>query len=79
MDDVLKRLGHVESEVAAIRVDVSAIKAIVPHLATEARLCAVEGSLTAKISSLETSIIKWIIGTVISSAALAFAIAKFVS
>ena len=79
MDDVLKRLGSVESEVTAIRVDVSAIKAIVPHLATEARLCAVEGSLNDRISRLESSLIKWIIGTVISSAALAFAIAKFVS
>ena len=79
MDDVLRRLNNVESAVAEIRADVSAIKSTLPHLATEARLCAVEGSLNAKINNLETSLIKWMIGTVISTAALAFAIAKFVS
>src|SRR5262249_51756712 len=40
---------------------------------------ALEGSLTAKMSALETSIIKWLVGSVISSAALAFAFAKLVS
>jgi hypothetical protein len=86
MDDILKRLGNVESSVAAIRVDVGAINAILPHLATQANLHAVEKTLTEKIcrvetsvKALESSIIKWLIGTVISTAAVAFAFAKYIN
>ena len=46
---------------------VSAILAIIPHLATKADVVAVE-----------TTIIKWIVATVLTSAALTFTIAKFV-
>jgi len=67
MDDVLKRLGALESSVSDVREQVSAITAAMPHFATKADLRAVE-----------TAIIKWIIGTVIAVAALAFTIAKFV-
>jgi hypothetical protein len=67
MDDVLRRLGVVESLVAETREDVSAIKATLPHLATK-----------ADISSLETKIIRWIVGTTIAVASVAFTIAKFV-
>jgi hypothetical protein len=78
MEDILKRLSALESSIAGIRVDVSAItatlSATLPHLATKAEVKALE----AKISSVETSIIKWIIATVITSSGLAFAIAKFV-
>jgi len=69
-----------------MRADVSAIKAVMPHLATRAdvsalrgEVAAVEGSLKAEINALETKVIKWIIGSVITSASLAFAIARFVS
>jgi hypothetical protein len=90
VEDILKRLGIVESLVGQIRVDVSAIKAALPHLATKAdlnavegslsgRISTVEGSLSARINALETSIIQWIVGTVITVAALAFSIAKFVN
>jgi hypothetical protein len=75
MDDILKRLGLVESSVTDIRAQVSAITAVTPHLATKADV----SSLRADMNSMETSIIKWIIGTTITSAALAFTIAKFVS
>ena len=68
VDDILKRLGVVESVIGEMRADVSAIKAVMPHLATK-----------ADINALETKIIKWIIGTVITSASLAFAIARFVT
>jgi len=43
------------------------ILAVIPHLATK-----------ADVSALETSIIKWIIATVLGTAGLVFAIAKFV-
>ncbi len=131
VDDILKRLGVVESAVGEIRVDVgaiktllphlatkadvaalsgevSAIKAVLPHLATRDELRSVEGTLQAEIRSVEGSLraeirsvegtlkaevnalradtnardtrnIKWLIGTVITVAALAFSIAKFVN
>jgi hypothetical protein len=67
MDDVLQRLGAVESSLSALRIEVSGITATVPHLATKADL-----------SAMETKIIKWIIATVIATAGVAFSIAKFV-
>jgi hypothetical protein len=67
VEDILKRLGNVETHVSELRPQVSAILAIIPHLATKADLAAVE-----------TAIIKWIVATVLTSAALAFTIAKFV-
>lgn len=74
MDDVLRRLGVVESLVAGTREDVSAIKATLPHLATKADVNEVKG----EINALETRIIRWIVGTTIAAAAVAFTIAKFV-
>jgi hypothetical protein len=68
MDDVLRRLGVVEALVAETREDVSAMKATLPHLASK-----------ADISSLETRIIRWIVGTTIAVASVAFTIAKFVN
>lgn len=67
MDDILKRLAALEASMADVRAQVSALMALVPHLSTK-----------ADVSALESSIIKWIIGTVLASAALAFSIAKFV-
>ena len=68
MDDVLRRLGVVESLVSETRVDVSAIKASLPHLATK-----------AEINALETRIIRWFVGTTIAAVSAAFMIAKFVN
>lgn len=75
MDDILKRLASVESSVADIRAHVSGLAAAAQHFATKADV----QSIKADVNGLEASIIKWIIGTVLTSAALAFAIAKFVS
>jgi hypothetical protein len=50
-----------------VRSQVSAILAIIPHLATK-----------ADVAAAESVIIKWIVATVLASAALAFTIAKFV-
>jgi hypothetical protein len=68
VDDILRRLGAVESLATETRADVSAIKAVLPHLSTKADL-----------SSLETKIIRWLVGTLIGAASLAFTIAKFVN
>jgi hypothetical protein len=136
VEDILKRLGNVESHVSELRSQVSAIGAIIPHLATKADvsdvraavgqvgadlaasvgqvkadlaasvgqvkgdlaasvgqvkgdlaasvgqvkgdLAASVGQLKADVAAVETAIIKWIVATVLASAALAFAIAKFV-
>jgi len=90
MDDVLKRLGMMEVQVGSIaaviphlatKADLNEIKgqvngiaATIPHLATKADL----NDLRSEIGCMETRIIKWIITTVIATAALAFTIAKFV-
>ncbi len=96
MDDILRRLGVVESLVAETREDVSAIKATVPHLATKADIHATGADINsvraeinlvradmnfvrADICALETRIIRWIIGTTIAAASVAFTIAKFVN
>ena len=99
VDDILKRLGLLETSVAEIR-------AVVPHLATKADLNALKTELKdeihcargetqsvrtevqvvrgeinllrADMNSMETRMIKWMIGTAISTAALAFSAAKFV-
>jgi len=74
MDDVLRRLGVVETLVAQTREDVSAIKATLPHLATKADVEEVKSDLSAT----ETKIIRWLVGTMIAIASVAFTIAKFV-
>ena len=88
MDDVLRRLGVVEALVSETREDVSAIKATLPHLATKADINATGAEinlvradmnlLRADINALETRIIRWIVGTTIATASVAFTIAKFV-
>ena len=67
VEDILKRLGNVETYVSELRSQVSAILAIIPHLATK-----------ADVAAVEAAIIKWIIATVLATAALAFTIAKYV-
>ena len=74
MEDILKRLGNVETHVSELRSQVSAILAIIPHLATKADVAEVK----ANVAAVETVIIKWIVATMLASAALTFTIAKFV-
>ena len=78
VEDILKRLGNVETHVSELRVQVRAILAVIPHLATKADVTAAVGQLRADMAAMETAIIKWIIATTLASAALAFTIAKFV-
>ena len=74
VEDILKRLGNVETLVSELKAQVSAILAIIPHLATKTDVA----DLKADMAAMETAIIKWIIATVLASAGLAFTIAKFV-
>ena len=66
------------ASVSDLRSEVAAISAILPHLATKADLKAEIGRVETKVASLEAAIIKWIIATVLTTAGLAFSIAKFV-
>lgn len=75
MDDVLRRLDVVESLVTATRENVSAIEAILPHLATKADV----SDLRSDMNSMETRIIRWFIGTTFAAMAAAFTIAKFIN
>jgi hypothetical protein len=75
VDDLLKRIGAVEVPVADIRVQVSAISAVIPHLGTKAEIHA----LRSDMHSMETRIIKWIVGTGIASATVASAIASVIA
>src|SRR5882672_7448704 len=81
VDDILKRLGNVETHVSELRSQVSAILAVIPHLATKADVVDVRTAVAdskADLAAAETAIIKWIVATVLATAALAFTIAKFV-
>ena len=74
MDDVLQRLSGVESLLTEARIDIGAIKATLPHLATKADLHEVRSDLSA----LEKRLIRWLVGTTLAAVSVAFTIAKFV-
>ena len=58
------RVARLEGSMEQIKVDIASIKAQIPHLATK-----------AEISNVKSSIIQWLVGTMLASAALAAAIA----
>jgi hypothetical protein len=79
MDDVLRRLGSLERDVSTIKADVTGITGLLPYLATKADVAPLPYMATkADVSDVKTSIIQWIVATMIAAAALAFTIAKFV-
>jgi hypothetical protein len=70
-----------KADVADVRTAVGAIAAVMPQFATKADVIAVKAdviAVKADVAAVETAIIKWIIATTLATAALAFAIAKFV-
>ena len=56
-DDILKRLGVVESSVSEIRTQVGGITATLPHLATKADLSREIGGVRAEINSLRVELV----------------------
>jgi hypothetical protein len=78
VEDILKRLGNVETNASELKSQVSAILAIVPHLAAKADLMGSVADYRASVAMVETVIIKWIIATTLATGGLAFTIAKFV-
>ena len=67
MADVLKRLSSFENSVSDIRAQVSGLIATAAHLATK-----------TDVSQVESSLIKWLMGTLLAVAVLTFTIARFV-
>jgi hypothetical protein len=112
VEDILRRLGSVETCVMDLKTEVAFIAANMPHLATaksvsdlrtemkdsmsdlKSELVASDTALKSEVSRigaviphlatadsvsrLESSILKWFVGTAITLTALAFSIAKFV-
>jgi hypothetical protein len=85
MEDILKRLGAVESATSDIRAQVAGIASIIasvmPRLATKADVNALKADINAlrsEVHARESSLLKWLIGTLIASVALACTIAKLV-
>ena len=74
MDDILARIGRLEDTTSDLKADLSSVKSTVQSLATKEQV----GELKALISATETSLIKWVVGTAIACAGLAFAAAKFI-
>lgn len=67
----------------ATKTDVAGIATLLPHMAAKADVAGIVTLLPhmatkADVSDAKTSIVQWIVGTMIAVAALAFTIAKFV-
>lgn len=85
MEDILKRLGNVESDVSDLKSKVSTVLETLPHLATKSDVAEVLTEMSTRLGELrtdmatrETAFIKWMIATVLTVAGVAFTIAKFV-
>jgi hypothetical protein len=87
-DDTSKRLDSIEKAVIEIRTrfdtalphlatkaELAPVLAALPHLATKAELEAVH----TKLEAMQAHLIKWVIGTAVSGAALAAAITTLAS
>jgi uncharacterized small protein (DUF1192 family) len=90
VEDTPQRLAALESAVADIKAQLASIASVItsvlPHLATKAdvnelkaELKAEIGDLRAEVHAREASLLKWLIGTVIASMALACTIARLVA
>jgi hypothetical protein len=79
MEGVLRRLGSLEKDVSVIKTDVAGILTQLPYMATKADVAPIPFLATkADVSDAKTSIVQWIVGTIIAVAALTFTIAKLI-
>jgi len=69
-------VADVRTEVAGVRIEVGGVRTEVAEVRGE--VAELKGEMGAAISGLEARIIKWIVGTLLTSTGLAFTIAKFV-
>jgi hypothetical protein len=85
VDENYSRLERIEALLTELRSEVGAITAVLPLLGREPdRRDAKAGrsgkvnSLEAAMDALESSLIRWLIGTMVPLAALSFAAAKWI-
>jgi hypothetical protein len=83
MDDVLKRLSNVETSVSDIHAQVSGLSAMAANMATKSDVSGLSTMTShmatkADVSQLESSLIKWLVGTLLAVALLTLTIARFV-
>lgn len=79
--DIKARLRGVESTVSDIKAQVAGITSVMPHLATKADINALKADINALRSDVharESSSLKWLIGTLIASMALACTLAGLI-
>jgi hypothetical protein len=85
-DDIPKRLDSIERAILSMQTGIVSIEkalietrtkldTVLPHLATKAELEAIN----SKLEVMQTHLIKWVIGTAISGAAIAAAITTLAS
>ena len=56
MEDILKRLGNLETSFHELKSQVSAILAVIPHLATKADLMDVRADLSAQVAEVRADL-----------------------
>lgn len=81
VDDILRKFDKLETSILELRTEVRSISTKTPHLATEApisELLTPIPHLKADLKSIQRRIITWIVAGVLTDAALAFIIARFV-
>jgi hypothetical protein len=54
VEDILKRLGHVESDVSDLKSDVSTIRATLPHLATQSDVAELRAEMAEGFGALRS-------------------------
>ena len=74
MDDILRRLGALETDVAGIKIDVSTMKADLSGIKAQLPYLAAKSD----VSDMKASMIQWMVGTTITATALVFTIAKLI-
>jgi len=91
VEEILRRLGKVETDVSELKADVSELKpdvrgilTTIPYLATKAdvsevktEIAGLRTELKVEIAGMESKIIKWFIATALAIATAAFAFAKY--
>ena len=67
-------LAEVRTEIAEVRTEIATLDTrLTSHIA------ALDGRLSTQTANLETRLIKWMVGTVITTAALTFGILRFIT
>ena len=78
-------LAEVRTEIAEVRTEIAALDTrLTSHIAAldtrlTSHIAALDGRISTQTANLETRLIKWMVGTVITTAALTFGILRFIT